>query len=67
MSDLFYINTRICFKGLQGDIRIGLFVRSDIRDKGIQGNWDLASVLVILVNFYPNISLSDWKSGVYAC
>lgn len=57
MSDLFYINTRICFKGLQGDIRIGLFVRSDIRDKGIQ---------VILVNFYPNISLSDWKSGVYA-
>lgn len=42
MSDLFYINTRICFKGLQGDIRIGLFVRSDIRDKGIQGNWDLA-------------------------
>lgn len=58
MSDLFYINTRICFKGLQGDIRIGLFVGSDIRDKGIQ---------VILVNFYPNISLSDWKSGVYAC
>lgn len=58
MSDLFYINTRICFKGLQGDIRIGLFVRSDIRDKGIQ---------VILVNFYPNISLFDWKSGVYAC
>lgn len=58
MSDLFYINTRICFKSLQGDIRIGLFVRSDIRDKGIQ---------VILVNFYPNISLSDWKSGVYAC
>lgn len=58
MSDLFYINTRICFKGLQGDIRRGLFVRSDIRDKGIQ---------VILVNFYPNISLSDWKSGVYAC
>lgn len=58
MSDLFYINTWICVKGLQGDIRIGLFVRSDIRDKGIQ---------VILVNFYPNISLSDWKSGVYAC